>query len=412
MKCCSAGCKHVALACVAVIISIVLVSTLASAQTGLVRVFSMNPESLLRSQKESMSGNKIVLATVKRLTKDADKVIATKIGSVMDKDVIPPSGDKHDYLSYGRYYWPDPSKTDGLPYIQRDGESNPEAESVSDHANLQRVVKAVETLGLAYFYTVNEDYAEHATKIVRMWFLDPETKMNPNMNFGQIVKGKNVGRASGLIDVRGFADLVDGVGLLAGSKSWTAQDQKGLVAWFDEYLTWLQTSKIGQQEAESDNNHGVWFDVQRTAIALFVGKTDLARTILKDAKLKRIAKQIEPDGRMPRELARTRSKHYTAFNLEAFFNLASIASSVRVDLWNYQTEDGRSLRRALDWFLPYYTGDMEWTYKQIDTFKKESFYSTFYLASAKFGDQKYVDAASPFLGDKAKTDRIHLMFGN
>lgn len=372
----------------------------------------MNPGQLLKNQNEIIAGNKEMQAALKRLRKDADKALGLSPVSVMDKSQTAPSGDKHDYLSLGRYWWPDPQKPDGLPYIQRDGETNPESESVIDHANLQKVIKSVETLGLAYFYTVNEEYAEHATTILRTWFLNPETKMNPNLNFGQIVKGKNVGRASGLIDVRGLADLVDGVGLLAGSKSWTNNDQQALVAWFTEYLDWLQTSKIGMQEAQSDNNHGVWFDVQRTSIAMFVGKSELARSILEEAKKKRIAQQIEPDGTQPRELARTRSMHYTAFNLEALSHLALIGDHLGKNLWNYQSPDGRSIHKALDWFLPYYTGEQEWTHKQIDTYKKDAFYPVLLLASVKYGDDKYIEAGRKYAGGKAQTDKANLMYGN
>lgn len=380
-------------------------------QTGIVRVFSMNPESLVRAQREMQNGNKAVVAMVKRLQKDADKVLELKTVSVMDKGVVAPSGDKHDYLSYARYYWPDPAKPDGLPYIRRDGETNPDVVEAGDHTSLQQVVKSVHTLGLAYFFTANNDYAERAAKIVRTWFLNPDTRMNPNLNFAQVVKGKDVGRGAGLIDLRGLALLIDGVGLLGNSKAWTSEDQKALVAWFTEYLEWLQTSKIGMQEAEAGNNHGVWLDVQRTSIALFVGRVDLARSWIGAAKVNRIAQQIEPDGSQPRELERTRSMHYTAFNLDAFFNLAVLGDRVGIDLWNYQSVDGRSLRKALDWFLPYYTGDKEWEHKQIDTYKKEALYPVLLLASTKYADDRYLEAARRHAGDKAKTDRVNLMHG-
>lgn len=394
-----------------VVVWTAMVGTQLFAQAIMGRTFSMNSEVLMRIRREIADGNKTYAGAVKRLQKDADKVLSVKIGSVMDKDQVAPSGDKHDYLSYGRYYWPDPSRPDGLPYIQRDGESNPEIQSVTDQENLQRVIKSVHTLGLAYFYRSDEEYAERAAQILRMWFLDSTTRMNPSVNFGQVVKGKNVGRASGMIEMRDFARLLDGVGLLANSRSWTMEDQKGLVAWFSEYLTWLQTSKIGTQEAQSENNHGVWFDVQRSSIALFVGKADLARAIIEEAKEKRIARQIEPDGTQPRELARTRSMHYTAFNLDAFVSLALIGDHLGIDLWHYRTNDGRSIRAALDWFFPYFLGEKPWEHQQIDAFKKESFFSMLHVASIKFGDGKYTEAGSKALGEKALTDRTLLMFG-
>ena len=201
------------------LVCVVLLLESAASQVMGVRVFSMNPDQLLRNQKEIVAGNKAMQAALKRLRKDADKALGLSLVSVMEKSQTPPSGDKHDYMSLARYFWTDPTKSDGLPYIQRDGETNPEIKSISDQENLQQLIKSVHTLGLAYFFTANEDYAEHATKILRTWFLNPETKMNPNLNFAQAVKGKSDGRSWGLIDVRGFADLIDGVGLLAGSQS-------------------------------------------------------------------------------------------------------------------------------------------------------------------------------------------------
>jgi hypothetical protein len=389
----------------------VLLSSLCAAQATLVRVFSLDPAALSRTQAEVVAGNKVYAAALKRLRKDADKVMADRIGSVMDKSIIPPSGDKHDFLSYGRYYWPDPSRPDGLPYIQRDGEVNPEIFKITDQESFGQIIKGVSTLGLAYFYTGSEDYAEHATRMIRVWFLNPETRMNPNVNYGQIVKGKNVGRASGMIEFRDFVRMLDGVGMITGSRAWTPADEAGLKAWFTDYLTWLQTSPIPIQEAHSDNNHGVWFDAQRATIALYLGKTDLARTILTDAMNERIAKQIEPDGTQPRELARTRSMHYTAFNLDAFCTLACIANQLRIDLWRYSTSDGRSLRKALDWFYPYYAGDAKWTRQQIDEFKYESFYPMWYRASIAYGEKKFLDAAKRYGGEKTQSDRALLMFG-
>ena len=182
--------------------------------------------------------------------------------------------------------------------------------------------------------------------------------------------------------------------------------------WFTQYLSWLQTNPNAILEAAAANNHGVWFDVQIVSIALFVGKNDVARKILEEAKTKRIATQIEPDGTQPRELARTRSMHYAGFTLEAYARLAQLADRIGIDLWNYQSPDGRSIHKALDWFLSHYLGDQEWAYKQIDTYKKDAFYPVLLLASVKYGDEKYVNAGRKYAGDKGKTDKVNLMCGN
>jgi hypothetical protein len=235
--------------------------------------------------------------------------------------------------------------------------------------------------------------------------------MNPNLNFAQGVKGKDAGRPSGVIDARGLAQVVDGVGMLAGYKGWSTEDQQKLVRWFEQYLDWFLTSTNGKGEAKATNNHGVWYDVQVSSIALFEGKRDIGRCIVEEARTQRVGKQIEPDGAQPRELARTTSQHYVAFNLEAFFALAAIGANAGVDLWNYQTEDGRSIRKALDWVLPFIRGEQEWTYKQIRKFDSAVYYPLLLQASAQYNDPSYAELAWKLKGAQGASDRIHLLLG-
>jgi hypothetical protein len=391
-----------------VIVLVMFAGTIVAKQT---RVVTLDLNVLSQVRESVQSNKKEFKEPYKKLLRDADKVMAEGPWTVMDKSQTPPSGDKHDYMSLGKYWWPDPSKPDGLPYIQKDGETNPEVETISDNKNLEKLGKNVFTLGLAYFFSGDEKYSEKAAAIVRTWFLDPNTSMNPNFNFGQMVKGKkSEGRPSGMIETRPFTQVIDGVGFLAGSKSWTEADQKGLSGWFGKYYQWLNENQIPLKESATTNNHGMWFDVQKVAIALFIGKTDDAVAIVKEAKVKRIATQIEPDGKQPRELARTRSLHYTHFNLVAMFKLASMAEKVGVDLWNYTSEDGRSIRKALDWTMPYVLGDKKWENEQIDEFKMEDFYPELLQAAYKYNDEKYLNAADKIRVENTFKDRSNLFF--
>ena len=384
---------------------------LCNAQTGLPRVFLLDPATMMRMRAACLANDATVRPALLRLVKDADKLLDANPVSVMEKTQLPPTGDKHDYMSLARYYWPDPKKPDGLPYISRDGETNPEINTVPDHGNLGQMVSVVHTLAVAYYLTGTESYARHAARFVRTWFLDTATRMNPNLNFAQAVKGLDEGRSWGLIDSRGLAQVVDGIGLLAGYKGWTVEDQKGMVQWFSQYLEWLLMSKHGSDESRAENNHGVFYDVQAGTIAMFVGKTDVARRIVEEAKEKRIGKQIEPDGSQPRELARTTSQGYVRFNLEAFFLLASLGANVGVDLWNYRTEDGRSIRTAMDWVMPFIRGEKEWAYKQIRKFDTAEYYPLLLLASVQYNDRSYAELAWKLKGAQGASERIHLFLG-
>ncbi len=271
------------------------------------RVFILDARQLQATKQRIQSGDKTLDPALSRLERDAQKALSSAPFSVVTKDATPPSGDKHDYMSQAPYFWPDPKSTNGLPYIRRDGERNPEINKITDHRSLDQLESSVETLALAYFFKGDEAYAAKATQLLRAFFLDTSTRMNPNLQYAQFIPGVNSGRGIGLIETRGLTQVVDALGLLAGSKALTEADRRGLEDWYAKFLQWMFESKNGRDEAAAKNNHGTYYDLQITSFALFLGKTDLARSILQTARAKRIALQIEPDGRQPLELARTRA---------------------------------------------------------------------------------------------------------
>jgi hypothetical protein len=352
------------------------------------RVFLMDAAQLAMVKKAIADKDKAYEPLASSIDRDAKKALAEGLFSVTTKEVTPPSGDKHDYMSQAPYFWPDPSKKDGLPYIRKDGERNPEINRITDHISMDRMTDAVETLALGYYLRGDEAYAAKAVQVLRAFFVDPATRMNPNLEYGQGIPGITTGRGIGLIETAQLTRVVDAIGLLEGSKAMTAADERGLNDWFGKFLDWMQTSKNGKDEAAAKNNHGTYYDVQAASYALFVGKTDLAKSILETAKQKRIASQIEPDGRMPLELERTNAWSYSAFNLRAMMNLATLGTRVGVDLWNFETKDGRSIRKAVEFLYPFSTGE-KWTYQEINGFKPDPFYPEMRTASAYFTDERF-----------------------
>jgi hypothetical protein len=347
-----------------------------------------DPHALAEAKAKFLTGDASLKPAFDHLLSEAQTALRSKPVSVMDKNRVPPSGDKHDYISQAPYFWRDTNSADGH-YIRRDGERNPESGRDSDAGKIGQVCSNVHTLALAFYFTGNDAFAAHAAELLGVWFLNPATRMNPNLNFGQGIPGEVEGRPMGIIGTRGFVGLVDAIRLLSKSKSWTADDQKGMVAWMTQYLNWLQTSKIGMGEGNASNNHGTFYDTQVAAIAAFVGKPELAREVISAAREKRIAKQIEPDGKMPRELQRTKSFGYSAFNLRALMDLASMGQNLGIDLWHFQTSDGRSIRKALDFMAPYADPKKKWPYQQIEKPNRSSLVALLLRAAPEYPDAHY-----------------------
>ncbi|MDP4291042.1 MAG: alginate lyase family protein, partial [Bacteroidota bacterium] len=329
------------------------------------KVFSIDSKNLVAAKQKVKNGDKQALAAYQSLIRDADKALTAGPFTVMNKKQVPSSGDKHDYMSLAPYFWPNPNTPNGLPYIRKDGVHTPETKDFRDKDDMLKMEDAVELLSLAYYFSGDEKYAERCTLLIRTWFLLPATKMNPNVNFGQAVKGENEGRKEGVLETRGIAKVVDALGLIQGSKAWTDADQKGMQTWIAAFLDWMQISSIGKGEMLAANNHGTWYDAQRLSYALFLGKKDLANEICKYA-INRLDKQMDKNGNFPKELARTKSLGYTMFVTQAFFEVAKLAEHTDVDLWNAVTPSGKSLKKGIEALAPYFSKEKEWTGQQIE----------------------------------------------
>jgi hypothetical protein len=380
------------------VIAAVLYSQLSFAQTP--RVFLINADYIKAKKEAYQKNDKEIKSLTAQVISQADGFLSAKPKSVMDKTSTPPSGSKHDYMSLAPYFWPDPSKPNGIPYIKKDGERNPGIRKITDAVFLHDMTNKCKFLSLAYYFTGQEKYAVKAAELINVWFLAPETKMNPNLNYGQAITGINDGRGIGIIESRSLVELADWVGLLEGSKALSRQETEGLKDWYKQYLNWMLNSKTGKDEHQSKNNHGTIYDSQTTSFALFTDNKELAKKIL-TGSLQRLTVQLTPEGEQPLELARTKAYSYSTMNLnDGWFNLALLGKHAGVDLWNYQTTDGRSIRKALDWLIPYGLGEKEKTRKQIVPYNTSELYRLLILAGTAYKDAAYFKQAASLQKDK------------
>ncbi len=382
-----------------------------------------SPEALQKPRtfvfdSEALAANKASLAmdgfplqpAIEKLIGQAEKALLQEPVSVVEKEVLPPSGDRHDYMSIALYAWPNPNSENGLPYIRKDGEVSPMAYSIPDKRNKNTMLSTVETLSLTYYFTGDDTYAEHAALMLRTWFIDEQTRMNPNLNYAQAWPGISEGRYHGIIDTAHISMIPDYVGLLEGSEHWTDADQQGMEQWCADYLAWLTTSIPGKAEGATRNNHGSWWDCQVVALALFCEEDEIARDVLEKAKKRRIVAHIAPDGSQPKELGRTKSWDYSVYNLRALFRLAQLGRAGGVDLWGYHSEDGRSLVGGLDYLLQYADHLQDWPHKQIYEIKPASLRELLLIANSLSDDIKYSEALVNLHIAPAEKDRQYLVY--
>lgn len=319
----------------------------------------------------------------------ADDDLLLKPPTVMTKEYIPASGSKHDYVSLARYAWPDETQPNGLPYVMRDGVSNPELKKF-DRNKLSAMANAVYRLSLAYYFSGEEKYAQKATELIRVWFIDKKTKVNPNLRFAQHIPGKADGRCYGVIDAYSYVKMLDGVQLLEKSKSFTQKDSKLLKAWFSQLLKWLLTHPQAIEESYQKNNHATAYDVQVAAYALYTGNKKVFSDIIDNFPKCRIATQIMPDGKQPYELRRTLAFGYSQYNLTHIIDLMLMIKHQGVDFRQYCVSGEHSFFKAMDFLAPYMGKSVsDWPYQQISGWEDKQqemakdFYRTYLLDESR-----------------------------
>jgi hypothetical protein len=272
------------------------------------------------------------------------------------------AGGPNDFYSNGDYWWPDPTKTNGLPYLQRDGQSNPN--NFSAHRLAVRDLRdAVAALGAAYRITGDDRFAAKGAVLLRVFFLDPTTRMNPHLQFAQAIPGVSPGRGIGIIDALHLAEVPPAIAAMQKSPAFPPEVLAGLKQWFGELANWMTTSKNGRDEAATKNNHAVAFFLQLAVYADFTGDAAKLAECRRQFKEVFLPNQMAADGSFPAELKRTKPYGYSIFQLDNVVTLAQVLSTPPDNLWAFTLPDGRSLRRAMAYLYPFLADKSQWPLK-------------------------------------------------
>jgi hypothetical protein len=365
-------------------------------------VYGVPAQNLVFAKQQVAAGDPYLKGPFASLLARADTALSQKPVSVMDKSKVSASGDKHDYFSYAPYWWPDQASATPR-YVWRDGYVNPESRKGTDAVAFATLCSNVETLGLSYYFTANDAYANKAATLVRVWFLDSATAMNPRVDYGQAVQGISNGRLEGLIEMRQLTRITDGIALIANSSAWTQKDATAFKGWLSSYYDWLTHNQLKGIDSSNENNHLTWRDVQVVQLGIVLGKQAEVREFLRKEFDHLLTVQISRNGEQPRELGRTNSLGYSLFNLEAMFRLATLGDYLGVDCWDVQAKGGANLCAALDALAPYVDPAKPWPVKEVKATERWRLLPLLAQAYMHTKNQKYGDLLRQFdgNGDKA-----------
>ncbi|AHG18536.1 alginate lyase [Chania multitudinisentens RB-25] len=354
-------------------------------------------DDLQYSQQQVAAQNPAFIGAYNTLIAKADKALTKPLYSVMDKSLTAASGDKHDYYSFPPYWWPDPSKKDGLPYLRKDGQTNPDANSdATDKKRLNSMSDDVWTLALAWQFSQKPAYAEKARDQLINWFINPQTRMNPNLQYAQAIPGINDGRGIGLIDSRALVEVIDAVELLRPANVISDDEYQKIKQWYGDFYHWMTTSQNGFEEDNWHNNHGTYFDLQAASFALFSGNIAEAKKRLQITQLRRIPSHFDMEGRQMAELERTRPWHYSNFHLEAYNKLGRLGEVAGVDVWNFSLDD-HSLRKGYSYIAGFVNSDAPWPWKDLDKMEGKKALVNMVSAARTWPDDKLFNEKAQWL---------------
>ena len=270
------------------------------------------------------------------------------------------AGGRHDFYSEGDYWWPDPANPDG-PYIQRDGETNPDNFVAHRHA-MVRFSRISGAMTSAYLLTGDEKYARQLMLHAKAWFTDTATLMNPSLLYAQAIKGRVTGRGIGIIDTIHLMEVAQALLKIRNASCVDAADWEAFRKWFADYLAWLMTHPYSEQEKNAKNNHATCWVMQVASFAKLTGDKQILEMCRNRYKEVLLPDQMAEDGSFPREISRTKPYGYSLFNLDAMAVVCQILSDEKNDLWNFTTGKGCNMAKGIEFMYPFVADKHTWTY--------------------------------------------------
>jgi hypothetical protein len=345
-----------------------------------------------------------------RVRSAASEYLSADIQTIVEVTSPRSAGGPHDFYSEGDYWWPDPENTGG-PYIRKDGLTNPD--NFVEHRNrMRRLSMIVPTLVAAWIITHDEKYALKAIEHTNAWFVNEDTRMNPDMLYSQAIFGRVTGRGIGIIDAIHLVEVVQALMVLEENGLLQGENLKKTKAWFAQFNTWITTHPYGIEERDNGNNHSTCWAMQVAQYAVFTGEDSLLLSTKEFFEKTLLPEQMAANGSFPKELARTKPYGYSLFNLDATYTLLHILGRRYPEVWQFQVGDSLQVRKAVDFMMPYIADKSQWPYPPdvmyFDSWPMRQ--PSLLFAYMAYGDDKYLELWKTLPADSEEDEVIRNFF--
>jgi hypothetical protein len=315
-----------------------------------------------KAQDREAEGYKLVARRDRsRILNAANRYVQLPPRTITSFRALDSPGSLQDYYSQADYWWPNPANPNG-PYIQRDGQSNPD--NFNDHRKAM-IALSIQMPALTSGWLISHysPFGQRAADHLRAWFIEPATRMNANLEYSQGVKGISAGRSYGIIDTLHLVEVARAASIIA-PKFLSALEQLALRQWFADYLHWMKTSEKGRTERDAHNNHAVCWGLQAAEFARFTGDSSTRAEVANQFTGTFLPSQMAANGSFPQELARTKPYSYSIFNFDAMAMICQSLVDSGHNLFEFSLPDGRGICKAAEFLCPYLADRNAWPYKK------------------------------------------------
>lgn len=259
---------------------------------------------------------------------------------VVDKTITAPSGDVHDYYSMAPHYSPAGLKYDGHANI---GE---QAKGAGDAQAFRSAAWRISACAIGGVLLGNSEFTQRAAYLLKAWFVDSSTKMNPSLRYAQMIPGSDEINDVGIVEVRQLANIVGAVRCLEKHAALEASVSRPVREWFEKFLDDCDTLGIREKALQRGNNVGTWAALLFGSLDLFCGRFERSFAIAYRAS-ERLGQQLGPFSMQLHEIGRAKPLHYSLFNLAAWFSLSRLCREFGMDLLRFSGVHNESLKTAL-----------------------------------------------------------------